>query len=106
LSDFERAAGYGIASVSSAATYHMASMYDELGRTLLTSERPAGLTEDEREEYETLLAEQAAPFTQQAMEMYDLNVSRAPIDRSDPWVQRSVEQLDALRNSSAGLPGA
>jgi tetratricopeptide (TPR) repeat protein len=106
LSDFERAAGYGVASVSSAATYHMASMYDELGRTLLTSERPAGLTEDEREEYETLLAEQAAPFTQQAMEMYDLNVSRAPIDRSDPWVQRSVEQLDALRNSSAGLPGA
>ena len=105
LSEFERAAEYGVAPVSSAATFHMASMYDELGQALLASERPAGLTEDERQHYETLLVEQAAPFRQQAMEIYDLNISRATIGRSDPWVERSVEQLDALRSSSADLPG-
>jgi tetratricopeptide (TPR) repeat protein len=105
LANFERAVAYRVATVSSAAMFHMASMYDEMGRALLASERPHGLTGGERDEYETLLAEQAAPFTRQAMEMYDLNISRAPIDPPDPWVQRSVEQLDALRTVKAGMPG-
>ena len=99
LAEFERTIDYGIASTSSAASYYMASMYDELGRALLASERPASLTDEERAQYEKLLAEQAAPFARRAMDMYARNASGADIDNSDPWVRRSVEQLHALQAS-------
>jgi hypothetical protein len=74
-------------------------MYDDLGRALLDSERPASLTEDELLEYESLLAAQAAPFAQQAMDIYRLNAQRAGEQPADPWVAKSREQLQVMTHS-------
>jgi outer membrane protein assembly factor BamD (BamD/ComL family) len=97
LQAFEAAIDYGIAPVITAATYQIASMYDELGHALLTSERPFNLTEEELAEYNILLAEQAAPFEQQAIDIYTTNVQRSGGDQQDPWVEKSRHRLGKLQ---------
>jgi tetratricopeptide (TPR) repeat protein len=96
LQAFEAAIDYGITPVTTAATYQIASMYDELGHALLTSERPVSLTAEELAEYNILLAEQAAPFEQQAIDIYMTNTQRSGGDQRDPWVEKSVHRLGEL----------
>jgi tetratricopeptide (TPR) repeat protein len=99
LTAFEAAIDYGVYPVTTAATYHIASIYDELARALLTSERPAGLTSEELAEYDVLLAEQAAPFAQQAIDLYRRNVQRSGSIQRDNWVEKSERQLHALQQN-------
>jgi len=94
---FEAAIGYGVAPVATAATYQIASMYDELGHALLTSERPLSLTAEELAAYDLLLAEQAAPFEQQAIDIYAANVQQSGGEQQDPWVAKSMQRLDELQ---------
>lgn len=97
LQAYEAAIGYGVNPVTTAATYQIASMYDELGHALLTSERPVSLTAEELAEYDLLLAEQAAPFEQQAIDIYTTNAQRSGSDQQDPWVEKSVQRLGELQ---------
>ena len=97
LQAFEGAIEYGVIPVTTAATYQIARMYDELGHALLNSERPLSLTAEELAEYDLLLAEQAAPFEQQAIEIYTLNAQRSAGDQRDPWVEKSVQRLGELQ---------
>jgi len=97
LQAFEEAIGYGVTPVATEATYQIASMYDELGQALLTSERPASLAADELAEYDLLLAEQAAPFEQQAIAIYAMNAQRPGGEQQDPWVVKSMQRLDELQ---------
>jgi hypothetical protein len=98
LEAYEAALGYGVSPVTTAATHQIASMYDALGRELLASERPAGLTAEEEAEYEQLLAQQAASFEKKAIEIYKKNAQRAGTAQRDAWVQKSVRELDELRH--------
>ena len=97
LQAFEAAIDYGVTPVTTAATYQIASMYDELGQALLTSARPVSLTAAELAEYDLLLAEQAAPFAQQAIDIYTTNAQRSDGGQSDPWVAKSVQRLGELQ---------
>jgi outer membrane protein assembly factor BamD (BamD/ComL family) len=97
LQAFEAAIDYGIKPVTTAATYQIASMYDELGQALLTSERPLSLTAEELAEYDSLLVEQAAPFAQQAIDIYTTNAQRSDSERQDPWIEKSVQRLSELQ---------
>jgi tetratricopeptide (TPR) repeat protein len=97
LQAFEVATDYGVTPVSTAATYQIANMYDELGHALLSSERPVSLTAEELAEYDLLLAEQAAPFEQQAIEIYTTNAQRSGGNQQDPWVEKSVQRLGELQ---------
>ena len=99
LQGLEAAIDYGVTPVTTAATYQIASMYDELGHALLTSERPVSLTAEELAEYDLLLAEQAAPFEQQAIDIYTTNAQRSGSDRQDPWIAKSVQRLGELQGS-------
>jgi tetratricopeptide (TPR) repeat protein len=96
LDAFEAAIDYGIAPVTGAATYHIASMYDELGRALLSSERPARLSAEELAQHEAMLIRQAAPFTQRANELYTANALRTGEEQRDRWAEKSVQQLKQL----------
>jgi hypothetical protein len=72
-------------------------MYDELSQELLASERPGNLGAEELAQYELLLEEQAAPFEQQAVEIYASNVRRNNGGQIDRWVEKSQQRLDVLR---------
>ena len=97
LAGYSRAAEYGIADVTTPATFAMADLYRHLGRALLESERPAGLSSDEIEAYDVLLEEQAFPFEEKAIEIHEANARRAADGLYDEWVQKSYAALAELK---------
>jgi hypothetical protein len=96
LNAFGRAVDYGVADVTTAATFEIAELYHGLSRDLFDSERPADLSELELEQYEILLEEQAFPFEEQAIELHELNAARTAEGVYDEAVQKSLAQLAEL----------
>ncbi len=96
LAAYGQAADYGIASVTTAATYEIADLYYRLSEDLLNSERPAELNAEELEQYEILLEEQAFPFEEQAIEIFKSNAARARDGVYDEWVRASFRRLAQL----------
>ncbi len=90
------AADYGVAEVTTAATYQLGQVYEVFSRDLMESERPANLDELALEEYELLLEEQAYPFEEKAIDLYKANADRAPDGVYDEWVQKSFDRLAGL----------
>ena len=97
LKAYGRAADYGVASVTTAATYRIAEIYHDLSRDLLRSERPKGLSAEELEQYNILLEEQAFPFEEKAISAHETNAKRIRKGIYDEWVKRSYASLSRLR---------
>lgn len=90
------AADYGIAEVTTASVYWLAEIYNEFGQELMGSERPAGLSEDELEQYDILLEEQAYPFEEKSINIHEENVGRVSEGTYDEWVEKSFGKLKVL----------
>ena len=90
------AADYGVAEVTTAATFQLGQVYEVFSSDLMASERPPNLDELALEEYELLLEEQAYPFEEKAIDLYKANADRAPDGVYDEWVQKSFERLAGL----------
>ena len=97
LEAYAKVEEYGVAAVSTQATYAMADLYRHLGKSLLESDRPRGLKGDELEQYNVLLEEQAFPFEEKAIELHEANAKRASEGIYDKWVKQSFEALARLR---------
>lgn len=93
---YGNAADYGVAEVTTAATYRLGEVYQQFGRDLMESERPADLDELALEQYDLLLEEQAFPFEEQAIELYETNAARSVDGVYDEWVQKSFAALAKL----------
>ena len=96
ISVYTGAAEYGVAEVTTAATFRLGEVYEQFSVDLMESERPAALDADALEQYDILLEEQAFPFEEKAIDLYKANADRAPDGVYDEWVQRSFEQLARL----------
>ena len=97
LKAYALAANYGVADVSTAATFHTAAIYQDFGQSMIKSERPKKLSKIEREQYDVLLEEQAFPFEEKAIELHEANAKRASEGIYDKWVKQSFEALAKLR---------
>ena len=97
LQAYARAADYGVADVSTAATFHIAALYQHFGKALLASQRPKTLNKAEREQYDVMLEEQAFPFEEKAITLHELNAQRAATGVYDEWVRASFGALAALK---------
>ena len=97
LAGYSRAAQYGVAEVTTAAGWAMADLYRDLGKSLLDSERPPSLSQEEREAYDVLLEEQAFPFEEKAIEIHETNARRAADGVYDNGCGRATPRS---RNSS------
>jgi len=112
LAGYGRAADYGIAAVTTQSGYAMAELYRHFGRALMESERPAGLSAEELEQYDLLLEEQAFPFEEKAIGIHEKNARLASQGVFDQWVQRSFAALAEMmpgryaRTESAAGPDA
>ena len=96
---FEAVADYKVQELATAATFHIADMYTRLGRSILQSDRPQGLSELEMEQYDILLEEQAYPFEEQAISLHEINMRRSWEGVYDDWVRKSFEALSRLMPS-------
>ncbi len=94
---YTQAANYGVEEVTTASVYLLAEIYGSFGKELLNSERPAGLSPDELEQYDILLEEQAYPFEEKAITIHETNVERVKEGTYDEWVQKSFAALKKLR---------
>ena len=96
MQQYEQAAGYQIAEVTTAATFQTAQIYAELGSALLQSQRPANLNGEALEQYNILLEEQAYPFEEQAITLHETNVQRIESGLYNAWIEKSLQQLAQL----------
>jgi TolA-binding protein len=96
LAAYDKAAAYAVAQVTTAATFQVAALYRGMGRALLASERPAGLSPLEREQYDILLEEEALPFEEKAIGIHEANLTRIRDGHFDAWVGRSLAALREL----------
>jgi len=96
LGSFENLVGYEVAEVTAAATYYIAEIYMEFSTALMESERPAGLTEAEKIDYEFVIEEEAYPFEERAIDVHEQNFELLAGGIYNPWVQKSLDQLAIL----------
>ena len=92
LKAYAVAADYGVADVSTAATFQVASLYQDFGRALMSSQRPKKLNKKELEQYDLMLEEQAYPFEEKAIELHELNARRAREGVYDQWVKTQLRR--------------
>lgn len=96
LDAYGKAAAYGVAQVTTAATFETADLYYQLSKDLLASERPPGLSKEELGEYGVLLEEQAYPFEEKAIDLYRVNAERVADGVYDEWVRASFARLSVM----------
>jgi len=99
------AAAYGVAEVTTAATFRLGEVYQQFSTDLMESERPGGLDELALEQYDLLLEEQTFPFEEKAIELFQTNTARAADGVWDEWVQRSFAELASLMPGEIGEGG-
>jgi tetratricopeptide (TPR) repeat protein len=102
LKAYTQAADYQVAEVTTAATYESAELYRQLGKDLMSSERPKNLSKEEIEQYNVLLEEQAFPFEEKAIKLHEVNVARTKEGDYDEWVQKSYAALAQLNPGRYG----
>jgi len=102
LKAYEQAADYQVAEVTTAATFESAELYRQLGKDLMSSERPKSLSKDELEQYDVLLEEQAFPFEEKAIKLHEVNAARTKDGTYDEWVQKSFAALAQLNPGRYG----
>ncbi|MGA8204828.1 MAG: tetratricopeptide repeat protein [Woeseiaceae bacterium] len=87
------AADYGVAEVTTAATYRLGEAYQQFSKDLMASERPKDLDEAALEQYDVLLEEKVYPFEEKAIDLYKTNADRTVDGVYDEWVKKSFERL-------------
>jgi hypothetical protein len=93
---FEALVDYEVADVTAAATFYIADAYFEFSVALLDSERPAGLSEEERVDYELVIEEEAFPFEERAIDVHEENFELLAGGIYNSWVQKSLDKLAVL----------
>lgn len=96
LKAYKKVVAFGVAEFATQASHRIGSIYSQLSRDLMDSERPAGLDELALEQYEILLEEQALPFEDKAIEILVANVERAWQGIYDEWVKKSIDTLGSM----------
>jgi len=96
LASYGKAADYGIAEVTTAATFRIGQLYYDFSRALLESPRPSNLKGEELAQYDILLEEQAFPLEEQSISIHKANVDRISKGTYDEWVKKSLTQLGKL----------
>ena len=64
---------------------------------MIGSQRPKKLSKMELEQYNVLLEEQAFPFEEKAIELFETNAKRTTQGLYDPWVKSSLAELAKLK---------
>ena len=93
---YSKASDYGVAEVTTAATFRLGEVYEQFSSDLMDSDRPSELAADALEQYEILLEEQAFPFEEKAIDLYVANTTRAADGVYDEWVRKSFDRLAGL----------
>ena len=93
---YTRVENYAVEKYALLSTQRKAQIYADFAKAIMDSDRPAGLDDLALEEYEILLEDQAYPFEEQAVEIYEVNVKRAWHGSKSPAITESYKALAEL----------
>jgi len=99
LDAYKKASSYQVPEVTTESTHQMAQIYVKLAQDLMDSQRPENLDELALEQYEILLEEQAYPFEERAIAIFENNTQRSWLGNYDDWIKQSFAALATI------LPG-
>ncbi len=94
---FGNLVAYEVGEVTAAATFYMAEVYSNFSRSLAESERPAGLSAAELQEYELALEEEAFPLEEKAIEVHEKNLELLSGGIYNAWTEKSLARLAVLK---------
>ena len=97
LKAYALASDYGVAEVTTAATFHVATVYQDFAKALVGSQRPKKLSKLELEQYNELLEEQADPYVDKAIALHGINAHRTTDGLYDEWVKKRFDALKTLQ---------
>lgn len=104
LQNYGQAAEDPSPALALAATHRTGEVLEEFSESLLKSERPKNLSEEEKEAYDRLLMEQALPYLEKAREAYGQNIdwAKATGIESDEsgWIAKSREAFERIRSQA------
>lgn len=93
---FEAVADYQVAEFATASTFQIGTLFTDLAAAIMESDRPDGLSQLEREQYDILLEEQAFPFEERAITLHEINMRRSWDGLWNEWIERSFAELGRL----------
>lgn len=96
MTELQTIAALEVAEYTTYATHQQAEVYREFAKALMGADKPSGLNELELEQYDMLLEEQAYPFEEQAIALYEANASFSWQGVYDEWVKQSFTALKSL----------
>ena len=96
VKSYDNVMKYRVAEITTAATYYIAEIYNDFAGSLLKSQRPKKLSEDELDQYNVLIEEQAFPFEEKAIDIHTANAERVKDNVYDEWVKLSIAALSKL----------
>jgi len=96
IKKYTEVADYGVSEFATASTHRIADAYYRMSKDLMGSQRPKGLDEFELEQYDILLEEQAYPFEETSIEVYETNIAKTQQGVYDDWVKESYKKLAVI----------
>lgn len=93
---YAQAAADKIYESATESTFQIGKIYKDFSKSLLDSERPKNLNEEELDQYEILLEDQALPFEDKAIEFFEINLARIKDGHFNDWIGQSHEALKVV----------
>ncbi len=87
---------FGVIDFTTGANYKLGELYRLFAESIMKSERPRGLDDVALEEYEILLEDQALPFEDKAIAIFQTNAERTKDGVWDEWMKKTYESLQKL----------
>jgi outer membrane protein assembly factor BamD (BamD/ComL family) len=97
LGAFGNLVAYEVGEVTAAATFYMAEVYSNFSRSLVESERPAGLNAGDLQDYELALEEEAFPLEEKAIAVHEKNLELMSGGVYNGWTEKSLARLAVLK---------
>jgi tetratricopeptide (TPR) repeat protein len=94
---FGNLVAYEVGEVTAAATFYMAEVYSNFSRSLVESERPAGLNAAQLQDYELALEEEAFPLEEKGIEVHEKNLELMSGGIYNAWTEKSLARLAVLK---------
>lgn len=104
LKRYTQAVKIGSLEYTTSSTFRIGELYKQFSKALLNSERPAGMDDVEKEEYQFLLEDQAYPLEEAAINVHQTNVGRTYDGLYDQWIKQSYRSLGELMPGQYNKP--
>lgn len=100
---YSQAAAYNILEFVTRASYSTADIYNQFSQALMNSPRPRGLKPLELEQYELLLEDEALPFEDLAIDLFQGNIDRAwEKSEFNEWIEKSYAAMASIMPARFG----